>query len=631
MQCLHVLYKLPSDLSVLSEKTVLSFLSPEEENKLADFSPDRLLIIGREVMNNVRDKARLFYIDLVARIGATPCYGKTLRQDLAIPDAGNVWWYHPFTAKNSEGDQTFNRVLQIFTIDHVAKQKGVQEIVLHGGTKELAAVLASGYKLTERDNLDFEFLRPIEGVLSRLKSLYVALRDNIFLKRYVRHLPKKKTDIIFEGFWDWSVEIDKQNSLKDLYFTTLPKRFISNGFECAWLVWFQPKFKPGSENRNRESVLKPAVGHPQLIFLQLFLSIIDILVAYADFRPLFRYLCYSRRKEFRSLFKERHLDFWGLTHRSLVHGFCDHHLPFYKLGEKAHRCAFAFYRPQFAFAFQEFFLWSRAFYEGGKLGSPGTTLCAVQHASYNREKTIGVLDPEREYLGKPDGYTLPTPDLIFAMGELGKDIFRESGFPSKNIFLTGSSKYEHIKINNARSNKKSDRSNLNVILALTLNLELEFEMIQAASLAATGVKGIKLYFRSHPFARMENFLPFKPYRTKLSPTSGSLEKDLEMADMILFTYSTVAEEAFLLGIPVCQWKPTKFNGSVFREFPVIPTYSTVDGLRDFFKAFANDPDSFKPAEDVQKLMLRQCFFKDDGKNAARITGQIMELSKNSPN
>lgn len=99
---LHVIFDLPKE-NISSTTIVLSFLDPEKEQKFIKQFKGRLFL-GRLEINHVREKTRLFYIDLVARIGATPCHGKTLRQYLDLPKIGNSWWYNPFTAKSCEND-----------------------------------------------------------------------------------------------------------------------------------------------------------------------------------------------------------------------------------------------------------------------------------------------------------------------------------------------------------------------------------------------------------------------------------------------------------------------------------------------------------------------------------------------
>ena len=158
-----------------------------------------------------------------------------------------------------------------------------------------------------------------------------------------------------------------------------------------------------------------------------------------------------------------------------------------------------------------------------------------------------------------------------------------------------------------------------------MNRELEIEMIQAAVLAIKGLKA-KLYLRSHPFNKMEDWPNYKPYLTKITSSKGSLKEDLEMADLVLFSFSTVAEEALLLGIPVCQWQPAKFNGSVFKDIPLIPSFSSVDELANFLRNFIEQPKLYQPTLETQKLVAHQCFYKTDGMAAKRIVKKLIEIS-----
>ena len=271
-------------------------------------------------------------------------------------------------------------------------------------------------------------------------------------------------------------------------------------------------------------------------------------------------------------------------------------------------------------------LQSRAFYHGGRFGNSKVIHCTMQHASYSRGKMFLVVDPEREYCGKPDGYPIPTPDYIFAMGELGRKIFLENGFPPDRIFLTGSSRYDNIKELTEKRDEKIVNRSLKILLVPTLNNpSLEFEMIQAVSLAATGLGKLKLYIRSHPFARIEDHPDFKPYRHLITSTCGTLDEDLEMADLVIFTYSTVAEEALLRSIPVYQWLSTGFNGSVFSDIKGIPNFSTVRSLQESLIKFSEKPDSFKPTEEQKKSVARKCFYKTDGQASQRIAARIQTI------
>jgi len=624
MRNLHVLHEI-LDHPIPAGATILTFLNPEEEQILKKTSVGKLLI-GRVEMNAIRDEARQLYIDLVSNIGSTRCYGKTLRERLNVPGKGNSWWYHPFTAKASVDEPTFNRLLQILTIAFIAEKEHVQAIVLYNGSHEVANVLASRFAIIKKGEFKYDWPHPILGILARIKYLFLSIRDHIALNRSIS-LPEIKPDIVFEGFWDWSVQLNEQNKLEDVYFSSLPNHLISNGFRCAWLLWLGQHFQTGFQGRTISQVLTPAIKHPQLIFLQKFISIKNIFIAVLDFRPLFHYLRLSRSKQFRAIAQIKHFDFWPLINRQLVYGFCNSTLPHHTLGELAHRRAFETYRPKFSFTFQEFYLWSRACYQGARLGSINTIRCNIQHASYNREKTFILIDPDREFHGIPDNHMMPTPDYIFAMGELGRTIFLENGFPVERVILSGSVRYDGVKISQKKFNRVQGNQCINVLIAASSSLdrELEIEMVQAAIIAVKSLNA-KLHLRSHPFNKMEDWPPYKPYLSKITSTTGSLKEDLETADLVLFSYSTVAEEALLLGIPICQWQSAKFNGSVFKDIPVIPSFSIIDELRDYLRDFIERPKHYQPTFETKKLVARQCFYKTDGRATQRIAKKVVEIT-----
>ena len=270
------------------------------------------------------------------------------------------------------------------------------------------------------------------------------------------------------------------------------------------------------------------------------------------------------------------------------------------------------------------FLNTRPFYQGGRLGSPETLFFAVQHCSYNREKTFNILDPKREFEGDPDGLAMPTPDYIFALGELGKKIFIENGFSPNQVFLTGTPKYNHIKLSCKNIINNSEKRHFNVFIGSTLNLQLELEMVEAAILASSGIININLHLRSHPFAKLEELADIQSLLPHFTSTTGTLEEDLNNADLVLFTYSSVAEKAFLKGIPVWQWVPAGFNGSIFRDIPIVPKFSQVKILNKALFQFVKRPNYFLPRRD-KRLVLDQCFYKDDGNATHRIAKHIFEI------
>lgn len=617
MSNLHVIYKLDSQ-TIPSDAVVLSFLMPEDEYEFVN-SYKGQIFFGRKEVNTIREKAWLAYIDMVARISSTPCNGQTLRQTLALAERGNPWWYTKFSFKDVESDPTFNIMLHVFTISNVAEREKIQDIVLYGALGEIKEILSSRYSVSIGIKGYFiRVLALVGGILSRIKLLFDAL-SALFALKLFSTLPDTKPDVVFQGFWDWSVYPDgNTKSLNDIYFKSLPEQLRLKGFKCAWLLWLSPNYKPGTKNRSLKEVLNHVKGQPQLIFLQKFLNLKDIVYAFLDLRPLYQYLIFSRSKLFRKLFIEEGFDFFPFLNRRLICDFVSSGIPLCMLIECASRKAFAKYRPKISFTFLEFYLHSRALYEGGRFASPEIIHFTVQHASYNREKTFLVFDRERELYGRPDNCAVPVPDYMFAMGELGREIFMEDGFSPERVLLTGSPRQDNIRISSRQRNKQN-KDNYNVLLVTTLNPRHDLEMVEAVSAAAHGLKNIKLFIRSHPFIRMEDLPEYRPYKHKIISTTGTLDEDIEMADLVIFTYSTVAEEALLQGVPIFQWLTAGYNASVFRDLKVaIPQFYSVLELKKELERFIVNPHLFFPSEITKSFVERQCFFKADGQSSARI-------------
>jgi len=618
---LHVLYQ--PFRSLTENALVLSFLPPDAEYRLALDNKVRLLY-GRREMDAIREKARKAYIDLVARIAATPCNGKTLRQALQVEGCGNPWWYHKISERDAEADDTFNMLLQIFTILHIAERERINDIAVYGSPVEIAGVLATRYRVNRKKIVLTHGNSLIKGLLSRLKYLSWALYSQVALRK-VSGLPEINPEVVLHGVWDSSLKIEERGSkVKDDYFKLLPEHLRERGMRCAWFLWLDPYSKPASRNRPLSRILAPAVDNPSFVFVQKFLKLRNIISVVFDFRPLFRYLRYSGSSEFRHLFKEEGCDFWPLFGRKMFYHFCDASIPQYFLMETAYRRAFSFYKPKLSFTFIELLLPARAFNQGARLGSPQTIKCDMQHASYGREKTFILMDSEREFHGRPDDIAIPTPDYFFVMGELAKDILTECGFPSERIFITGSARYDYLRAEDRKYSKNRDFSVVKVLLVPTLNTGLDFEMVQAAFFAAQGLN-IQLYLRSHPFAAMEDVPLYRRYAKFIISSNKPLEQDLDSADLVLFTYSTVAEEAFLKGIPVIQWQCAGFNGSVFRDIGGISSVYSVESLREAFNSFVADPSFLKPNHELKNFVLRKCFYKADSQSSYRIAEKAAEI------
>ncbi len=393
-------------------------------------------------------------------------------------------------------------------------------------------------------------------------------------------------------------------------------------------------------------MLAPAKHREDVVILQAFLRPGDIFRTAADFQPLATFLNLRQRSTFKEIFRVGAFNYYPLFSRQLLRGFSDANLPLCQLVALATERACRRYRPKVALSFLEHFPYSRAHYEGVGRGGNGSTCYAIQHASYNHEKTFLFLHPALEFRGEPDGCAVPHPDYVCAMGTLGQELFLECGYPKEHVLLTGSPRYDHgwalpsgdatpvgdedrpssaSPSSKKRVSRTREHEGFQLLLVLSLHADTELEMIDAVCAAAQDVIGVTLLCRSHPFRRIEWHPGFDKNKDRIELTQGSLEEDLAQADLIVFTYSTVAEEAFLRGKPVWQWLPVGFNGSALAEVVPIPQFGSVARLRQALQDFQDDPSRFVPRTETRRLALERLFYPGDGGAAKRIANVIREL------
>lgn len=606
--CWHTVAEIPD------EATVLSFLSPADEEALRQ-KHRGTVISAREASQTVRTAAQRLYRDIVAAAGvAGEAEGRTLRQRVGTLSGVSRWWFHPVSFRDCESDPAYDRLIAIATIRQVAGAKSVLRLV--GAPADLADVLAGQFEVRTVDT---------QAARSSIKSFARALLSRVrMVVREARHIRASRSlgregsfDVALSAFWDWSIRGEGQGGLVDRYFGHLADRLRDQRMRVGSLAWLDMDTEPGKQNRSLAAVLAPLKDRHEVVVLQRELQIRDVIASYGDFSALRGYRSAKKTRAFRQAFIRDGLDYFPLFNVSLLAGFAGSSLPNCELVLKATSRALTRHKPLVFVSFLEHFPHARAQY--GAARSAGVTSWIVQHASYCHEKTFLVLDPDREFGSAPDSLACPTADAVSTAGELGRQLFLESGYASQAVAATGSPRYDHVRVGVPRV--VSGNASKRILLAASLSVEPELDMIEAVVAATAGRDDLHLVLRNHPFRRLDAEPRYEPHRNRLEISSQSLQSDLEQADLILFTYSTVADEAFLAGKPVWQWLPRGFNGSALAEVGRIPQFSTVQSLRHAFAEAVNTGFG-APDPRNQHEVGRSLFGACDGGAAARVAAAI---------
>lgn len=586
------------------------------------------LVIGRQLIQQSKEEAMRLYRELVARLGCLVISGQgTLRQEMAPPGQASLWWFHPVAFRNSESSPIFDWIVQAMAIRAAAVSRGIVELVLCGAPAGMAEALRGKYSVENKDGepTPRSWKIALYGVGSRLKYLAKFLIYRRALRRNYA-LPAAKITVALVSFWDWGFKRStKGSAYEDRYFKKLPGLLAASGRRTGYFAWFDPHMEPNQRGRRLADVLLPLKGADDVVLLQALLNVRDVLGALCDCRALGVTLRALLEPSFRDAFRCDGLDWFPFFRAELVRGSWNSSIAHCQLVAIATQRAAMRFRPELTISFLEHFPYARAHYEGMRRSGISAENWAIQHAGVCHEKTFYFLHPKLEFAGEPDGVCVPRPHRVFAMGHLGRQIFLDCGYPSDCVRLSGSTRYDHIRFSEDKIAPvgPSAAGVVRVLLACSLEVETEIAMVEAASLAIRDLPNLRLRLRNHPSSRVDMHPRYASCAARIEVSGSSLAEDLAWADLILFSYSTVADEAYLQGKPAWQWLPLGFNGSALVEAVPVPQFGSVDDLRKAMFEFQSEPVAYLPSPAARAKAAEQLFAPTDGGAAARIATECI--------
>ncbi len=595
-----VCWREPPRQAFVTSAAILSFLPPIQEEALAVRSP-HTVVRARVASQGVRTTARRLYVHLVARLGlATDRDGQTLRQRLTVPGHASRWWFHPVTFKDCEVDPTFNDLIAILTICATAAQARCDRLILDGAPARIVAVLKTRFHVVERSQRrSHGWVDMIRAIATRLRYGARLLRDCRRLRR--RSLPGRSFQVALCGFWSWSVRWDQTTGkLVDKYFGQLPTELRSQQISCGWLAWYDPhQAQPTSQATD------------QVVMLQSLLRWQEVCTALMDLRPWWIVRQFHQSGALRAACWRDGLNYYPLFSDKLIQGTLDSSLPHGGVVALATQRACQRYRPTLMLSFLEHFPHARACYEGAQRAAVGTTSWAVQHASYSHEKTFLLLHPTLEFQGRPDGVAVPHPAMVCTMGTWAQRVLRTCGYSRQQLVPTGTPRYEYLRAialtRGPVSLAAGGARPLEILVALGFDLATELELVDAVCAATDGMAQIRIRLRPHPLQPISRHPAITKWNERITISQAPLDDDVRAADLVLFTYSTVAEEAFVLGKPVWQWLPTGFNSAALAAVMAIPRFGSIGELRTALERWCQHPHQGMPSPAERAYMREQLF------------------------
>ena len=552
---LWVCFKLPCQ-DPPPDSLILGFMGPEAELEFEKSFGERF-INGRLVAQMVREAARKAYLAVSVQLAATPClFGKTLRQMLKGKDGISRWWYHLTSRKECvDPNDPYSLIIQLYCVKSIAEENGITQIKLFGARRSFASCLQNAFCISLHQRTDkLQFLtrlyRLLYGFLGRIYFIFYRLCVLIIIKWLPSH-DARKFDVMLQAFWDWSITPESDTGLKDRYFADLPRRLRNMGYSVGYLGILSPKYQIWQRGRSLRKVASDSIKHPEVILLERYLSLYDVLRVGLNMSYLMAWVMFSFSARFKLLFIRDGLDLYPLFKDPLVRSFLGNSIPYYELVSLAAKRACYSLEPKIILTFLEFFLISRSIYVGAKQASSETIVFAAQHAGYCSDKTYGVLDQLFELDGHPDSCPMPVPDGIFAMGELSYDMWIKNGFSEDQVILSGGLRYEHVRIKEKYPGERLSET-LSILLIGGMNEYIDFDMCEAVHAATKEMDSVLLTFRNHPSYHITDMEDFRRFESRIKVSRGSVAEDLSKADLIIFTHSSLPDEALLSGGTSCR-------------------------------------------------------------------------------
>ncbi|MBI3637459.1 MAG: hypothetical protein HY216_14800 [Candidatus Rokubacteria bacterium] len=598
---------------------MLSFLHPGAETTW-EARLGRRFICGRLVAREVRPDARRQYIDLIARIGATPVGGRTLRERLRGDFGGSRWWFTKTSEKDCEWrEDLYTTVIRLAAVQCVTERLRITRVRVFGAPADLARVI----ERRGADNAGFPWGALVRGLGARAGLIRSWLRTRRGLGRTSS---PSRFDVLLHAQWGWSLTRDKDGFLRDHYLGDLAAQLTRRGLRVGWLTVCDPD-AAGNAAAGRDGAVVADVGHDdRVVALERLVGAADVVRRVLDLRALVRFARLERTRGFRELFEVVGVDLYPLLRRQIIGALAGPGIPRCELLALAAERACRATMPRVVVTFLELFLQARALYAGIRRAPRPMHVWTAEHGIYGRDKLFGVVEPKRELHGEPDGLAVPQPDGIFVMGDFSREMWVENGFPAERVIMTGGLRYQHVAVAR-RPAPASGRAR--VLVVGSINEESGLDMCDAITTAARGLDGVTLRFRNHPVCPLSEAAAFASYRSAMDVSRASLDEDLTASDLVVFDHSSVAEEALLRGIPVWHWLWPGVNESAFLDLPGAPAYTSIVALRAALQAFTRNPTAFAPSPEDQRLVAQRCFGDHPAGASARIADIVLGLVRSS--
>ncbi len=217
------------------------------------------------------------------------------------------------------------------------------------------------------------------------------------------------------------------------------------------------------------------------------------------------------------------------------------------------------------------------------------------------------------FIGSDEAQLMPLPDKVLTAGNVTKEIMeRYSDYGPVKINTACALRYEYLF--NA-DNKLKRKKISNVFIALEITLE-SYDMVCCIIKELSKDNKYKVKIRAHPALPWRCFVEkfgckVDQYENFEISKTVSMKEDLDWADVVVYSGTTVGIEALMSGKPVIHFD----RGLILSYDPLFEssylkwTFSEGNSLRQIFKQIDGlSADEFKNQHDKAKKYIEQYFY-----------------------
>ena len=418
-----------------------------------------------------------------------------------------------------------------------------------------------------------------------IKKFYIYYSLNDIIKRKIG---SKETYYVIKTFLN-SCFLARRDELQDEYFGNLPRYALECGHKVIILASILDNYK--------EIVRKIKKTRSVLVIPEdYFLSILDL------FR-LFKYL-HIRRRKITDKIVFNGLDVTKIYIHEIIKGFLSadylYNILAYFINMRfSQKVKFNIYIQPF-----ENYALEKLAILGIRKHKTDCKIFGFQHAFVSRNSF-------KYFPSSAEKDRIPLPDKIITMGARTRDILEKFGAYDKDMLVTGCAlRQEYIGNIEPLKRKRFNR----IVVPLTMVKEESIMILRFLYDSGLSETKNKVVIRCHPafsFQKFQKEIKFRIPGNFIINNDKNVKDELSEADMVLYTWSTVAVEALRLGLPAVYLDILKpmyvdplfeckaLKRVVARKEEVLPI------IENFYTM--SDEDFYTEQEDAQEY-LREYFY-----------------------